>query len=397
MSGKCLSLKEYINRIPIEYRQNLILLEEFKGVRTNISFTFSCGCQVKQSLKAFLDRNRFDCCVKCKVKYSIIYTCKYCQTNFIRFDMFEQCQAKCLDKYKNLVEGRDYVICAICGLHAKSLGMHVSKEHNIDIEEYKKEHQIICYNSSNIYSNQNGLNGDWINRATENNIDLTGYWEKVSEGVREAILSNPVERMRRSEMMTKLNDRQQSDPSFKELVSKTAQLTSARPEIMEARAKRLKNWRENNSEDFYEKCIKKMITTFQSKPEKKLFEFVSSLDGFNFKRNQFMKSINFSSVSNKRQIDIFDKEKRIYIEYDGHIHFKDIFGIDVLQKNKIKDNEIEHHISNHGWTLIRISYDQYVDRNKIEKSYFKQGCLDRIVEILNNRVPGIYKIGAAYV
>ena len=38
------SLDDYIQVIPEEFRDNLKLLEPFKGNRTNISFNFSCGC-----------------------------------------------------------------------------------------------------------------------------------------------------------------------------------------------------------------------------------------------------------------------------------------------------------------------------------------------------------------
>ena len=88
--------------------------------------------------------------------------------------------------------------------------------------------------------------------------------------------------------------------------------------------------------------------------------------------------------------------------YDGKIHFLPLFNEIILQKNQIKDNEVDAHIKNHNWTLIRVSYDQFVYSTKIinkvkhDASYFKQECLDEIVRILNSNVPGIYKIGSTY-
>lgn len=202
--------------------------------------------------------------------------------------------------------------------------------------------------------------------------------------------------------MIALNNKQQFDPEFQKIVSETAKKTSARPEIQAQRAEKLKNWRDNNPEDFFNKCIKKMIGSFQSKPEKKLFEFVSILNGFNFKKNQFINSSFISNKSHNKQMDMGDKIKRIYIEFDGILHFESRRGIELLKMTQQKDMEIECHITNHNWTLIRISYDQFkystkmINKIKQDSSYFRQECLDKLVEILNDEKPGIYKIGKAY-
>ncbi len=296
-----------------------------------------------------------------------------------------------------MIEGIDFVICKICNFHAQNLGIHLKKIHNLDVSNY--DGLTVSQNSHTKYSENHF---QYLKHAKENNVDLTQYWQSISYGVSKAILSNPAEIDRRSKMMHKLNDKQQYDPEFKSIISKTAIKTSARPEIQEARSKKLENWRKENPNDFYEKCIKKMINSFQSKPEKKLFEFVSLLKEFDFKRNQFIKSTNFSSLSKRRQIDIVDKNKRIYIEFDGKIHFISVFGDDVLLKNKIRDDEVEQHIYNHNWTLIRISHDQFkyatkmVNGIKQDNSYFKQECLYKLVMLLNENKPGIYKIGEAY-
>ena len=214
----------------------------------------------------------------------------------------------------------------------------------------------------------------------------------MGKAVQAAIMSNPAERARRAEVMAKVN---QSDV-MRQKSSDTAKITSARPDIIKNRTKQLQDWRDDNPEDFFNKCTLKMLKTYQSKPERKLFEFISELEGFKFKRNQFVHSKLFISKSQKKQIDIADKKQRIYIEYDGQLHFIPYHGEDNLKDVKIKDKLLEEHISLHHWTLIRISYDQYIDKNKIEKSYFKTECLTKLVEILNNKMPGIYKIGKAY-
>lgn len=292
----------------------------------------------------------------------------------------------CVEEIKKQIENIDYVVCKICNFHSQSLGSHLTRIHKISKKEYidKFNSKIICEKSHQKYSKNTFR---YLTNAKENNIDLTEYWGKVSAGVKKAISDNPEEKVRRAEVMAKIN---KSD-LMKIKASEAAIKTSARPEILLQRTERLKKWRDNNPEDFHNKCVQKMINTFQSKPEKKLFEFICSIDGFDFKRNSFIKSMNFTSLTNRRQIDFFDKNKKIYIEFDGKVHFLPIFGEDVLLRNKIKDAEIDYYMKNNdGCIFIRVSYDQYV------KSSFKQECLDKIVEIINNNKPGIYKIGDAY-
>jgi hypothetical protein len=403
MGFKRKTLQEYLEKIPEEYRNNLIILGDFCGKRTRISFQFSCGCKVEQVLQPFLARDRFDFCTSCKVNHQQVYTCSYCLTEFTRYNHYESCERKCKEKHSNLVLGKDYIICKICGYHGRSLKMHVSKHHNLSKKEYNSKYgSLICTSSNEKYSEAVKESGNWIIKAKEQGKDLTEYWEKVSKGVKNSIMSDDNERKRRSDLMTELNKKQQLDPDFQRKVSETAKKTSARKDVQEKRAQQLKAWRDNNPEDFHKKCISKMLLSWQSKPEKCLFNWLQSIEGFSFKRNKFIRSENFSSISKRRQSDISDKIKRIYVEFDGIFHFEPKFGEEKLKLIQQKDKEIEEHIFNHNWTLIRVSHDQFcystkiIDKVKIDSSYFKQECLDKILEILNSNIPGIYKIGSAY-
>lgn len=393
-------IEDYLEIIPEEYRYKLTILEPFKGNRTICKFSFACGCETSQSLKAILKLKDFQYCFYCKSKYCEKYTCKFCQTEFIQLKMYEQCLSQCAEKYNNLIEGIDFVICQICGFHAKSLGGHLNKNHNLTPEEYIKIYakKVICDNSYEKYKIVGENNIQVLIDYHSNNDNKKDFCKKVSDG----IINNPELKNLHSNMMTELNKRQQSDPEFQKLVSETAKITSARPEIQEQRAAKLKKWRDENPEDFHNQCITKMIGSFQSKPEKKLFEFVSMLDGFYFKKNQFINSLLICNKSHNKQMDMGDKEKRIYIEFDGILHFEPRRGTEILEKIQQKDKEIEQHITNHNWTLIRVSYDQFkystkmVNKVKQDNSYFKQECLDKIVEILNSNQSGIYKIGEVY-
>lgn len=398
------TLDDFKSRIPEKFRDNLSLLEGFSGNRTLVSFLFKCGCKTEQSLKAILKLKRFDFCHKHAKEYDVEhsqkYTCTFCCKEFINKNMHEKCEDDCKSKWQNLNLNEDYVKCVICGFHAKSLGNHLNKKHNLSPKDYRKQYNVmvISYKSSEAYSNQNGINGNYVNKCKDNGVDLTEYWEKVSLGVKNAISNNPNEITRRSKLMSKIN----KTDEMRQKASETAKKTSARPEIQKARSSQLAKWREENPEDFYEKCVKKMITAFQSKPEKYLFEFVKDIYGFNFKKNQFVNSIFITNKSHNKQVDIADKEKRIYIEYDGVLHFLPKYGNDTLQNIRDRDFQLDQHISNHNWTLIRVSFDQFlyrskmVDKIKQDNSYFKQECLDEIIQILNSGITGIYKIGDAY-
>jgi hypothetical protein len=301
-----------------------------------------------------------------------------------------------MERNFNLIDGIDFVICKICNFHAQNLGAHLTRIHNISSKEYIKKYNGVIISKKSYEKYKLNGNGELLSNYIKNNLEE--FCKKVSEG----ILNSPESRKIHSEMMIKLNNVQQNDPMFKKLVSETAIRTSARPDIQEQRSKNLKKWRDENPEEFYDKCIQKMITSFQSKPEKKLFEFVSSLDGFSFRRNRFIHSQFITNKSHKKQMDMGDKEKRIYIEFDGVLHFQPKHGDEVLTRTKQRDIEIERHISNHNWTLIRISYDQFkyttktINKVKEDASYFKQECLTELVKILDNNIPGIYKIGEVY-
>lgn len=299
-----------------------------------------------------------------------------------------------MENSSKLIVGKDFVICNICNFHAQNLGIHLKKTHKLDVTDYNG--LTVSENSHTKYSENHF---SYLTDAKEKNIDLSSYKNKMSISVSNAILTNPKEIKRRSELMSEIN---QTD-LMKQKASETAIKTSARPEIIEQRTLQLKEWRKENPEDFYEKCVKPMINSFQSKPELKLFEFISLLDGFSFKRNQFVNSLLINNKSHNKQIDIGDKNKRIYIEFDGVLHFFPKFGEDHLINIKEKDSQLNQHIINHNWTLIRISYDQFVNKTnvvnkvKIDTSFFKKECLDEIIELLNANKHGVYKIGEAYV
>ena len=366
-----LSFEEYLSIIPEEFRCRVNLLEEFRGNRTNISFAFSCGCVVEQCLKAFLKRDSFEYCTKCKPKKQQI-----------------RVRQKKNDKFDGLIDGYDYVACAICGFRSKSLGSHVSNAHGISADDYKKDHKIICDVSFNCYKNQNYHNGNWINRAKERGEDLKDYYERMSQAVSSAILSDPDDRKRRAKVMSDVN---KSDVMRKK-ASETAKKTSARREIQLERVGRIHAWQKANPQEFYDKCINKMLNVYNSKPESLLYDIIKDYPNYNLKRHRKIRSDKFKPYK-QRDIDIGDADRHLFIEYDGPLHFKQT-SLNQLDEVREKDILLNNHITDHNWTLIRIGHDQFSYR---KSDYgFKKECLDILFSILDTPTSGVHYIGKVY-
>lgn len=268
----------------------------------------------------------------------------------------------------------------------KNLGKHVHDEHGITSAAYKKEYgETVCSISHTIRSQTASNNCDWINRAKKRGDDLLVYRQKMSKSVKDAILSNPVERLRRSNLLKELNKTKIWTPEFKSMMTEKSKKTAARPEIIKRRTENLRHWRETHYDEFHEKCVKAMLNAWHSKPELALFEIVKRIDGYSFKLNQFLKSETFVNKSQRKQIDIADSKLRVYIEFDGPWHFKNING--KLEEVCRMDNLLDEHIERYGWTLIRISYEQW-DGKK-----FNEGCLKILFEALREPKAGVTKIG----
>lgn len=138
-------------------------------------------------------------------------------------------------------ENVDYVRCKICGFAATTLSKHLSSVHGTSKEEYVRQFPgapITCENSAKKFKAR-GVNADWIRRAKERGDDLSEYKKKMGAAVREAIMANPKERARRSELAKTTITAWATSDEGRRTASETAKKTSARPEIIEQRTKRL--------------------------------------------------------------------------------------------------------------------------------------------------------------
>lgn len=321
----------------------------------------------------------------------LIYRCRFCHKTWLVLDNAKKHIPKCLRAFKFKRRDIDFVECSICGFRAKVITAHV-KAH-IKIETYKKDFgNVICQSSSSLYRASVSGRESYVAQSRRLGLDLTNYWRKVSEGVSKSIIAKPIERERRSKMMFRLNECQNKNPEFIKKISDTAKKTSARPDIIAKRSAQLKKWRDENPEDFYNKCTKKMHNCWQSKPEKILFNVLLGQVGFCFKHGQCVKSDFFDWKSKRKNVDIVDKSARIYIEFDGIYHFEPIRGGDVLKNVQHRDKMLDKHIERHVWTLIRVSDDQFCYKSE----RFSDECIKALLDIVNQKQRGVFKIGKRY-
>ena len=255
--------------------------------------------------------------------------------------------------------------------------------------EYESQYGLtVCESTKQNYSETG--NYDWINREKEKGNDLTEYREKLGKAISAGVMNSDSARKARKDNLTALN----KTASFRKKSSETAIKTSARKDILETRTKQLSKWRKNNPEDFYDKCIANMTSSFQSIPEKELFRIIHE-DHQQFKRGQKLKRTGMflSTKSNIRQIDIMSLDDNIIVEYDGVHHFKNIFKDETLSAVRKKDNELNSVMVSEGWTVIRVGSDQYSYKRN---GGFSEELILAVKKIIVEKKRGLFLMGDIY-
>lgn len=292
------------------------------------------------------------------------------------------------------IEGIDYLKCKICKFNFRELKAHYNRFHPLETSPIEKSEITFKKRSKAQKGKEN-----WVSKYKKENSLL--YEEKISKmklKVSEVILKNEAERKRRSESLSNL----WKNPKFRQnniiSASKTAELTSQRPEILKQRSDRLEKWRNENPDLFFKKCIVSLCqnSSFKSKGEELLFNWIKKeFSNLDFKRNQFEYNENFTTKTKKRQIDIKSKKLNMLIEFDGSIHFKNNSKKVFLQKIKNKDDEFNLSLKE-KFLIVRISYDVL----NYKKTYIKDEYLDQLKEIIktqiNEKKTGLILIGKKY-
>lgn len=239
------------------------------------------------------------------------------------------------------------------------------------------------------YSRSNKINGP---KAVEK-MKAENRWEErkadQSQKIKAIIDSDPRQREIRRQNMTRANIEHKE--RLRKISSETAKKTSARPEILEARSMTLQKWRDENREDFYEKCTGKMLSTRHSKPELLLFQIVSDrFPNYEFKLNQSIRHDNFIMTKSKRkQIDIFSSKKCVIVEFDGIRHFEAKSGQEALLEIQKKDS-LMNSLYSSEYAIFRISQSCF------KGDRFRENVLNKLFELISNPVPGVYKLGEEY-
>lgn len=213
----------------------------------------------------------------------------------------------------------------------------------------------------------------------------------LGPAISQGVLASPSAREARRQNFSKLG----KSELMRQVASNTAKKTSARPEIITQRTENLRRWRDTHPEEF-QAITSKMTGTFQSKPEKMLYEWCcQTFPALDFKQNQQFRRIGkiTTTQSGKRQLDIYSRSHEIVVEFDGVWHFKAIKDQNTLIKIQIRDLELNRVLPEEGFTLIRVSYDQF---KYGRGGYFLESCLERIRGIVLSGEKGLFLIGDAY-
>lgn len=290
----------------------------------------------------------------------------------------------------------DFVRCAICGYSSKKLGNHLLKAHGLSTLHYQEQYPdslVLCANTVSALSEAHHGRMNWVTQMKQNGkeAELQIKTAEMGKRISSAVLANQVELQRRSKLLGKLN----KTDKFRKKASETAVQTSSRIDILLARSERLRQWREENPQAFYEKCTSRMVKMQSSKPEKTLAAWVrDTFPIHEFRSSQKLYNSEFTTTSKQRQIDIFSKKIGIAIEFDGRVHFVNIPSWNQLESVQARDAEVNRILSKE-FLLIRVSYDQWHS-----KRGFTEPCLNQIKQEISQHLiaptPRLVYIGWVY-
>jgi hypothetical protein len=162
---------------------------------------------------------------------------------------------------------------------------------------------------------------------------------------------------------------------------------------LQSRTEYLRKWRKEHPDDFYEKCVKKFSSSFNSKPERLLRDMLNEMfPEYEFVKGSLKSDENFlMTKTHRRQIDALSRKKKIVVEFDGIRHF--VGEPERLAYIQQKDIELNNTLPKMGYLLIRVSYDQFSYK---AGGTFSDECKEKIFAALINPAPGLLLIGKLY-
>lgn len=288
----------------------------------------------------------------------------------------------CLSKH---IEGVDYVQCRLCMFAAFSLKKHLTLMHGLTNAVYVEQ------TGGSTLASKSKERLDWVSRLSPD--ERTEYLQRVGQAVTDAIMADLDERKRRSEVAKCSIGAWARSDEGRRRSSDVAKVTSVRPDVVAARSAQLAAWREREPERFYDECVAKMIRVRSSHAEKNAAVWlIETFPELGFKWNQQLRGDCFmTNVTRRRQIDVMSKSAHIIVEIDGLCHFKAMFVGRDLVTVRSKDDELNAGAVALGFTVIRVSYDQFDKRNHLTDS-----AKARITAAIAVGGPVLHLIGDAY-
>lgn len=140
--------------------------------------------------------------------------------------------------------------------------------------------------------------------------------------------------------------------------SRTAKRTSARQDVQDARAERLRAWREREPEKFRTECTEKMLAARRESLQvvSCLEETVSGLLP-GFKRNAQVRA-----GPMVRQVDFLGE---FMVEVDGLHHFRPLHGRERFETTTLRDLVLTEWVRSSRKTLVRVSLDCFTSSGAI--------------------------------
>lgn len=189
----------------------------------------------------------------------------------------------------------------------------------------------------------------------------------------------------RKEVQVRTCKELQHTPEMRRKYSETAKKTSARADIQQERAQRLKVWRDEHPTEFQNIQAKAHASPKLSKMEIWLEPHLTALG--------FVRNTQFRCQKGHKQIDFVHRQKKMVIEVDGPWHFFPIRSEQHLQTVQARDRMLNQEIMRRSWRLIRLSMECFKSNSG---ELISPGLSQLIATIDNGDWDGIRCYGSLY-